>query len=90
LSDVVGRSAQLVEADWDVHRQDNGYSAIRLTLKEADTGDVHGEFSSDEFQDEMHLQRRLYSLWSELLAKRSEKQLRELRAAVQRIEEKRT
>jgi hypothetical protein len=85
LTDVLGASAPTVESNWDVSYDARKRPVIRLTLKDF-TGSVSTTFApGDLARGGSHLERRLYSLWGDLLEKRSQWQLQELKEAVDRL-----
>ncbi len=77
LEEVLGRSVNLVKAEWDREADSKGQAVYTLRLSEW-AGTVSASFTPDELQSNNHLLIRLYRLWGELLKIRSHKQLQEM------------
>jgi hypothetical protein len=82
LDDVLGESAERVDATWDAITDQKGRELVVLTVQDPFAGAVSTEFSPDEFQSRRHLDRRLYRFWGDVLQTRSHVQLDQLRAQV--------
>jgi hypothetical protein len=82
LEEVLGPSAQLVTAEWNQSKDEQG--RVFYTLKIADRiGEVQASFTPDELKSSANLRDRLSDLWGDLLQRRSHTQLQELWAAVE-------
>ncbi len=86
LCEVLGRSSQLVNVDWQVSKDARARTMLRLKLDDP-FGDAQTDFAPDEFKDDAHLRRRLYSLWGDVLQQKAEQKMQELQLAVQQWSE---
>ena len=77
LSDVLGPSAGLVTASWDLAQDANGRELVHLRLA-VFAGSVSADFEPAELNDPAGLYRRLCRLWGDLLQERSHVQLQNL------------
>jgi hypothetical protein len=72
LSETLGQSAELVQANWDVPEDTKGRRLLTVELKDW-TGSVTASLEPDEVKSDHHLRYRLYRLWGDLLRDRSNK-----------------
>jgi hypothetical protein len=77
LDSVVGRSADLVSAEWDRGEDAQGRAVVTLRLFD-ETGSVTGIFDPKELESPSQVRSRLLRLWGKLLQIQSHKQLEEL------------
>lgn len=88
LPDVLDRSVDSTAVQWDVARSQQGRLLLQMRLKDGVTGSEQtARFAPEEFSDEWRLRHRLYRVWGDLLAERSERAMRELREAVRRLDD---
>lgn len=81
LREVLGPSADHVQAGWDVGQDAKGRDVVRLTLRDPFAGPATAELAPAELDDRSALHRRLYRFWGDLLQARSHVQLQRLDAA---------
>jgi hypothetical protein len=86
LQKLLGQSADLVTAEWDLGTDERKRPVITLRLSDW-TGAVTAEFAPDELAKPMSLDSRLYRLWGDLLQDRSHKQLEHLLKSVESASE---
>ena len=77
LTDVLGPSADLVAAEWDLRQDDKGRPLYSLRISDW-TGSASSSFTLDELKHSSQMHVRLYRLLGQLLQARSEKLLQEL------------
>ena len=87
LCEVVGRSSQLVNVDWEVSKDYRDRTMLRLKLKDSFGSSAQTDFAPDEFKNDAHLRRRLYSLWGDVLQQKAERQMEKLQLAFQQRSE---
>lgn len=77
LEEVLGRSGDLVTAEWGRGTDEQGRTVVTLRLSDW-TGSVMARFSPAELTNAETLRTRLHRLWGDLLQVRSHRQLDEL------------
>lgn len=85
LADVLREASALVDVYWDAGRQD-GRRFLELTLQDA-AGRASTRLDPGVFDDDRLLSLRLASLWTTMLQAQSEARLREMQAAIRRLDE---
>lgn len=87
LTEELGPSAGIVEADWRIRSDDQRRRVIELNVSDF-TGSASARFSEDELADEdRRLPWRLSRLWGDLLQDRSRRQLEKLHHMVDQLED---
>jgi hypothetical protein len=74
---VVGRSSDVVTADWDLTLDERQRPLLALKLSDS-SGSIEDRFHLEELTDSERLWLRLHHLWGDLLQDRSHKLLQEL------------
>ncbi|REJ74339.1 MAG: hypothetical protein DWQ29_17795 [Planctomycetota bacterium] len=88
LTDVLGPSLNTAAVHWDVAHDERGRALLTMRLKDEVTGSEEtAAFALREFSDEWRLRHRLYETWGDLLERRSERAMQELREAVRRLDD---
>lgn len=77
LKEVVGRSADLISAEWDLADDERGRTSFILKVKDA-TGEADASFDPEELQRPVNAKIRMHQVWGKLLQIRSHKLLQEL------------
>ncbi len=77
LEEIVGSSAGLTEAEWDVGEDARGRAVVTLRLSDW-TGSVTGVFDPRELESAKETRFRLHRIWGDLLQIRSHRQLEEI------------
>lgn len=80
LERVLGASADVVKAEWDLTTDARGRPLISLRLRDH-TGNVQGLFAPDELRSEPQTNFRLYRLWGDLLQAKTANMLQQLAEA---------
>ncbi len=76
LEDLLGPSADQVEADWSLSDRAKGHFLVNLTVSDW-TGSVGYRFAPEELRNSAHMRMRLHRLWGDLLQVRSHVQIDE-------------
>lgn len=71
LEEVLGQSAQLVSAHWDLERDDKGKTWVKLTIKDPFGGPESASFDEKELLAPFQMRIRLHDLWGALLEDKS-------------------
>ncbi|MBI1917169.1 MAG: hypothetical protein HYS12_20890 [Planctomycetes bacterium] len=77
LEQVLGPSAELVDAEWDRAGGAANGDGLALTLRDL-TGEARAFFSPCDLKNPSRVSINLHRLWGDLLQARSHKQLQEL------------
>jgi hypothetical protein len=80
LEEVLGKSTNDVQAEWDQRQDARGRATYTLRISDW-TGSVSVDFTPDELQSPSQVRYRMLRLWGDLLQIRSHKQLEELMGA---------
>ena len=80
LEEELGRSTELVSADWRLIRNSQDRPLLELTLTDLFTrSQVLEKFDAGEFRSKAHLADRIHQMWHNLLSARTEGQIRKLK-----------